>query len=312
MSQKAVELPLSLAVLQSAVVHLNQHQSFLDRNSDDFKRFYAYFQTEESSLDKTDFVDDELAVTWLQTLYLVALSLFGGIFIPGISQFSVEKDKVMVHWHSGVSDRFQMGVFDDDFTNFHRTVQSKIFNKPNQREIYPTILLPMLDLFRDYLKLMETADQRLKKMMAIKTNFQDIFTLELNKDLLFILMSSLPAETLNQLFIYVQQFLPDDLEVKTRAGNVINIQHMFQKQTNDIQFLIENVHVYLDLYFATNRPIIQEITQSKTIEYAKRLMQNPKIKETVNATLRQLSQGQIKPRIQLYTVVFKHLQQLSS
>jgi len=73
---------------------------------------------------------------------------------------------------------------------------------------------------------------------------------------------------------------------------------------------MEKTRVYLDLYFSNKYPILKEITQSKTLLFLEKSLQNSACLESTISTLHALKNTQIETRLQLYRLLSAHLVQL--
>jgi len=126
-----------------------------------------------------------------------------------------------------------------------------------------------------------------------------------------VILSSLPTEQINALFLYLNPFLPAELEVTTPDNRRMNLMSIFGNSSMDYHFLSEKIKIYLDLYFNQNMPIIQQITQSKTISFVKDIIINDVHYEMTQYNLKKIYDVQINPRKILYNLLIDHIQDIA-
>ena len=128
--------------------------------------------------------------------------------------------------------------------------------------------------------------------------------------MLFIIISSLPGDQMNAMYVYIQQFFPPDLEVTTPDNRKMNVTSLFESTSVDVYFLIEKTKIYMDLYFNSSMPIIKQITQTKTLEFIQKSLDNTTIYNGTIENLKRLKSLQIDSRLNLYTTFKNHLDSL--
>jgi hypothetical protein len=259
---------------------------------------------------EVDFYSSKRIIGYLQTLMLLGLSMHGGIFTPTIKTISCKNNLLKISWKSGVHDQFKFGVFDDNFKKFAFYFQKKMFfNEKAKREIPVSIVKQLRQILLEYIEELKSCDKKIQSL--IKDQFCILSTLEddKNRDLIFILISCLPREELNSLFLYVQQFFPPDLKIKIE-GKTFNVTNLFQQPSSDMKSLMHKSNVYFELFFSVRMPIIHHITKTKTKDFLADLIKKTHVYEQLIQNLKSLRDNQITMRLTLYEFFLKHLKGL--
>ena len=301
-------LPPSLALLQCIAVQCEKITPVLTPKTDYHKEINKWINTDEGFEQFISENPSKLYIHYIQTLMLVVLSMYGGILIPPIKQFSHTNGHIRIVWDSGIVDDFTLGLWDDSFSQFSRYFQNRLSAKPTgNQDIYPALLKGFQQYIQSYQVILDAVGTRLMYIIGNKLKLMGVLEDKENKDLLFILLSSLPSEQMNALFVYIQQFFPESLTYKTQRGNVVNVIATFQTPATDMLYLIEKTKLYMELYYDNNHPIIQEITQSKTTEFMKKIMQTDQVFSETQRNLKILKEMQVDIRSSLYQLIDTHL-----
>ncbi|RAP26958.1 hypothetical protein DID78_06450 [Candidatus Marinamargulisbacteria bacterium SCGC AG-343-D04] len=304
-------LPPSIAIIQSLTHQLNSIQNYLDPRSKENVLLASLLKKSEY-IDKDErFLGSSSCIRYVQTMFLIGLSMFGGVSVSVITRFTEKEDKVTLTWDSGVTDTFRWGVYDEGFRKFAGYYQDRLSSKPQHRKDIPSsIFIGILGFVKSYIMILNAVDVRIKALIKEKMSFISLFESDMSKDILFITISSLPVSQINALFLHIQEFFPKDLEVTTPDKRKMNVTSLFQNPSVDISYLIEKTKIYCELFFDTKMPIIKEITQSKTIGFLKECFKNDEVYSQTQLQLKRLKSAQIDSRLMIYDVVKTHLDAL--
>ena len=304
-------LPPSIKLIHSSVKKLDKVYTFLKPNSVNYTLLKNVLN-EGSIIDEDDrFLSNPEFITYVQTSLLICLSMFGGIFVPNITNFNDDDTKVNITWDTGSSDTFLWGVYNDDFRTFSRYFQDRLSSKPQHRSYLPVeIFQGIFGFIKSYILILNSVNNQITKLIAPKYHILDFLNQDISKDLLFIIISSLPGDQMNAMYVYIQQFFPSDLEVTSPDGKKMNVISLFESASVDIYFLIEKTKIYMDLYFNNSMPIIKQITQSKTLEFIQKSLDNTTIYNVTIDNLKNLKTNQIDTRLALYKTFKNHLDSL--
>ena len=306
-----LQLPVSVKVLQLLAYHFEKNEAIFHDDSPEHLLLKDIISSSTTLDEDPRFLENPLLICHVQTLMLACLSMLGGIHIPIIKDLRANPKQCRITWDSGTVDAFRFGVYDTKFQSFIQYFQQRVFQHPRSSKTLPhSVFQPMKHLLESYGVILNAVNTRLSSLLVSRSALMSLFDHPFNQDLLFIVLSSLPTEQMNALFINIQNHFPNELEVATPSGNKVNVCSMLQTQSTNVHYLIEKTHVYLDLYFSGKYPIIREITQQKTKSFLKKALQNQALYEETSDTLKQLKQNHIDVRINLYTFLSQHLGKL--
>ncbi len=239
----------------------------------------------------------------LQTMLLATLTMFEGVGTPSIAGVSPTDNGLTIHWVGGSADTLVWGVNDAHFIRFSHYVANRVLGIPSQGKktaVHPNLIPGIKTKLSYYLSALTVTESRITDL--IRSDISHSFDGKVDPVFLFVVMGCLPLDQLNALFLYIQRFLPDNLNIKGSNGKSIVVSQLFQPAT-DVRFMVEKTNLYLDLFNSPNLPIIREITRAKTIAYFQKLMATPAVKDGVLENLKGIITYQITPRAQLYGLV---------
>ena len=304
-------LPVSIALIYSITKQLDRCHSFLDRRTMDFRLLKLIVNEAEIIDQDPRFLNSPHIIRYMQMTLLMGMSMFGGITVTSLSAFTDTEEGVQLTWDSGMSDRFKWGIYDDDFVAFCRYYQDRLSSKPQFRDYLPTeIFVGISGFLKSYMVILDAVEQRINRLLTSKQKFLTLFAEDINRDLLFIVMSSLPQDNLNALFIDINQYFPPDFEVLSPDGRRMKLAAIFDNPSVDMEYLLKKVHIYLDLYFNDKMPIIKEITRSKTIAYMAKLFGQSDVFESTQHNILKMKESQLISRKRLYKTFKNHLDAL--
>lgn len=296
-------IPVSTALLQSVTTQLDKVEHIFTDRSPSFNAFYATLHSHDDLFSADSFKSNKDQVVFLQASMLLVLSMVGGVLVPVINSFITEDNRVRIGWDSGTVDTFIFGEIDDEFIRFFSYFRNRLSSKSQYSlDCHPSVLFGMQQFLKNYKEILGAVHKRILLLSKSKQEILLLFNSEVNRDLLFILISSLPTDQVNLFFLHIQQFFPEELEAKTSSGKTLNVISMFQNSSSDIVFLIEKIKIYLDLYFQADMPIIREITRTKTVSYLKELLMNDDIFKDLSKNLFQVDKLHIHLRLKLYSL----------
>jgi hypothetical protein len=294
-------LPVGITLIRAVTEQTEKVSLSFKKGTDDYAEFAAIVAGSEQITQDPRLLSSKVHITKLQILMFLALSMYGGVSVPSIRQLTVDNHNVRLTWDSGITDKFTFGVYDADFKAFSKYFQTRLSSRASGNSDVPnTIIRGVNQFLQSYMLILDACRNRIEPLLKGKAQLIEIIEQPMNKDLLFIILSSMPTEQMNALFIFVQKFLPDDLSVKTPDGNSVNVCSLFETPSTDVTFLSDKNRIYLDLYFDGHYPIIKEITQSKTSDYMVKLLSNTEMFEVTMRNLKNILTLQVDTRVQLY------------
>ena len=304
-------LPPGIAILQSVANKLDCVQSFLMKDNDNH-RILKDVLGESSIIDHDKrFLENDAFITYMQMLLLAGMSMFGGVSLSCLNSFSDDGDDVLLTWDSGFSDRFSWGIYDDSMMKFIAYYQDRLSSKPQHKKHLPVdIMVGIRGFFSTYLDILGSLDSKILTLLSDKKSFIKMVCSDVNKDILFLVISSLPTQQLSRLFMFLYPFLPDDLTVTSPDGRSMALRAMFDSPSSDFSYLGEKMKLYLDLYFNPQFPDIQRITKEKTKEFLHTVIQNDHDFGMTQNNIKSVKESQIDVRKTLYSTLKKHLDEL--
>lgn len=306
-----LQLPVSVKILQLLAYYFEKDEVLFHHDTKEHGLLKDAVASGQNLDEHPGISGSPRHIRHIQTLMLACLSMIGGIHIPVIFDLRANPKQCRITWDSGTTDSFQFGILDTTFQTFSKYFQQRVFGHPSATHHIPASFFePMKHLLESYGLILNALDNRLKPLLVSRGAMLTLFDKPFNQDLLFILISSLPSEQMNALFLHIQSYFPHDLEVTTPSGNKVNVCSMLETPSTNTEYLIEKTHVYLDLYFSGNYPIIREITQQKTKEFLKKSLQHQATYNETSETLRRLKNNHVDSRLELYTFLSQHLGRL--
>lgn len=302
----------SILILETIASQLSIVTSVLTPNTPEYTQLLNWLESRTDLQDHPILYRSEIHIRYIQTLMLVALSLYGGIFLSQVHHFEVHDADVEMIWDSGIKDTFTLGQWDDNCAKWCHAFQSRLMG-PLDRSLVPTaslsVLIPMSVLYyaKAYRSLIASIQSQLESLLQSPSNILRMIQSPQNSTLLFILISCLPESHINTLFLQLSQSLPNDLTTKTPSGNTINASRFLGSPTANFTYLFEKISVFMSLFFDQNLPHVSKMTHAVTISALTQPIQNPTSFSQIQSNLNQLLNGQVRVRLTLYDLVQTHL-----
>jgi hypothetical protein len=304
---KALDSPASVQLLHVIAEQMDLHYEIFKIHSSKYLKLRDAIKVDRSfdgvfgDLEKSD------SLVYLQLLMLLVLSMHGGVFMPHVKTITEMKDGIKISWQEAVHHRLRFGYYDEGFVKFVQYFRRKILiGGGRSKKVDTAFLKELYDCLTVYIGELDNVEKKISKIIKKKSDFISVLGNNETQDLLFILLSCLPREEMNSLFLYVQQFLPEDLDVKVQDKSY-NVTKLFDTPAADMKVLMKKSLVYFDLYFSVRLPILQHITQTKTKEFLKDLVKNTEVVAAISKNLETLKASQIDIRLSIYKFFYKHL-----
>jgi hypothetical protein len=251
------------------------------------------------------FITDPLAAYLVQASLLGVLSMHNGVLVPDLKGLSHRGEKVTLYWQNGISTTWTLGVIDAGFYEAKRDICKKVFANQFRAKagVETGLLIHSAQRIRGYVGLLPAVESCLKAVQASAT-LQVLVSRPVAKEQLFVLMSCLPVDQLNLLFMTLGNSLPDETPLKVKQRQTLNVSSIFRQPSQDAAFLIEKIMCYMDLYYAVDWPILQHITQSVTQRFIKEeILAKPAIYAQVCDQAGSILAMQVTPRYQIYRLL---------
>tara|TARA_A100001015_G_scaffold47718_1_gene52739 strand:+ start:3944 stop:4876 length:933 start_codon:yes stop_codon:yes gene_type:complete len=294
-------LPASITLLQCIAQQMPAVQPVFDTRSDEFLELKDIVESGVDLNENERFLSNPLYIRFLQVCVLLGLSMFKGIFVPVIKQCKIDDDTFTLTWDSLTTDTFTFGVYDSDFKKFISYYQDRLSSKPQNRESVPALIFQgILQFLKSYNLVLEAIEKSVNSVLGDRESFVRAIESTADRAMLFVVMACLPQETISALLVHVSKYFPEDLVATTAMGRKVSVVPMFEAPSLNIAQLLEKNEIYLDLYFDKDKPIVREITQSKTLDYLKKIMINKNVFQETQKNLNNIKRLQIDVRKQAY------------
>ena len=194
--------------------------------------------------------DSTEVIAFFQLVILSAISMYGGMAMSELTGISVQDKRITVNWKSGRATTLNLGTHDRDYAQFVKKVASTVFSfQPRWYALDADLIQMCTHLMAKYMVDIRTSLLRLQEVFTHRTRLTRIFEAEENLDLFFIVLSSMPSDALNSLYLHISQYLPADLMVESSEGKPVRVQGFFQMPSPDINFMIEKIKVHFNLFY---------------------------------------------------------------
>jgi hypothetical protein len=305
------EIPVAIKIVQIVAEELNTIRNVFSRRTLEFKQLKEMMKGPlvTNLAENEEFLASKTMIKYTQLLFLLGISMYKGVTAPLLKQISKKDNSIQLIWNGGIKSQLNLGKFDDEYKQFISYYKIKIIGNIKERGFSLSVLKKNYDLIIGYVLSCSLLKQMMEELLTKKKDIKKLLADENNFNFLFILISSLPTEQLNALLIFIQQYFPDNLNIKINNQH-INVNNLFQTSSTDAHYLIEKVKIYYELYFSKDYPIIKHITQNKTKEFLAKTMQNKTVFEATGQNMRTLKQNQIELRLGLYNVIVKQMERL--
>jgi hypothetical protein len=290
-------------LLSVMVIHLLPTlQPVFDKTSNDYFVLSSLCKRPVNYLTDERVLNSEALVAFIQFLFLLGLLMYGGMNTPALQSISYENGQLNIHWDTKYQHSFQFGTFDEGFQQFQKAYQKRILDLPPSSPMESSVFQRFYHIFLVYRNNLGLSISQLTTLLSPDTDLANSDLESLSESLLFVLISALPRGEINSLFMYIQEFFPENLEVMSSMGNRINISSFFSTTSSDLNYMLHKVLTYIRLYNTPDLPIIRHITRSKTREFLSDLLSNSRNLAETRSNLQSTLEHQFNTRQQLYVL----------
>jgi hypothetical protein len=250
----------------------------------------------------------EALVSFVQGCILITLSLLNGV---GRSPIAIQKTangyKVKI-LSKLQSLNITPGLYDAETENLVREFKHSFFGAATDAAFGKNDLAVVKETFK------ETAS-RLKSEKAFMERtaenplriFDQNISAENMASGLFLVISALPAETMNMLLMQIGSYLPAELEEKTEERLSVNVRTYLTTSTQDLPELFKKTRLLLKLYSSRQRNIIAIIVREKVRDFFYKLLENTDVKQQIKNNLLATVKEQFELRIKILEGLLKLL-----
>ena len=129
----------------------------------------------------------------------------------------------------------------------------------------------------------------------------DVFALD--DSLIFTLLAGVPGNTLAGFYSDFSLLFSSDLSISV-LNNTISLKQFFSRSCNDDLLLLDKVkmHYNIQLFSKLDPDLIQEMANT-TKKHLSLFLKDPKITDYIKTQMNQINELQLKPRIDLLTLL---------
>jgi len=124
---------------------------------------------------------------------------------------------------------------------------------------------------------------------------------------LFVVISALPAETMNVLLMEIGSYLPGELEEKTEDQLSVNVRSYLCASTQDLPDLFKKTRLLLKLYSGKQKNIVSLIVREKVRDFFQKLLKTDSVKQQITDHLLATAREQLDLRIKIFEGLIKLL-----
>jgi|GEM_PF-4120817 len=292
-------IPSSIQLIQSIVIKVEDTPELLNTS---FRPFF-----EQTTQTKDWFEFQELAqknpsyalfVTYFQLIVLTVLTMHQGILMPSIARIKNETSGISIHWKNGIKDTMEWGIVSKDWINFCNYVQKNVIKSAQQTTLF-AFILQCFKPIQHYTDALLNCSTHLENTLKMK-RLSDVSLFSVS---FYLILSSLPHNLLNNLFLDISSAIPSQSE-----AYLLSIKKTLETPSLNEKHLMEKLNQFYNLFIEKNNPFLKELVQQLSSQSIELALKNPNHFSVISKHLLTLSNLQILPRLQLYTLFLTHFQ----
>ncbi|MDR1452637.1 MAG: hypothetical protein LBJ25_01490 [Candidatus Margulisbacteria bacterium] len=247
-------------------------------------------------------------VSFVQGCLLITLSLLNGV---GRSPIAVQKTdsgykvKILSKLQSLV---ITPGLYDAETEKLVREFKHSFFGAAADAAFGKNDLAVIRETFKETVSRLKNEKAFMEKTAENPLRiFDKNISAENLANGLFLIISALPAETMNTLLMQIGSYLPDELEEKTEERLSVNARAYLTTSTQDLPELFKKTRLLLKLYSGKQRAIISIIVREKVQDFFYKLLENTDVKQQIKNNLYAAAKEQLELRSKILEGLLKLL-----
>lgn len=295
-------LPHSVTLLQFIVDHLDDCRSVFVQGTPAAEVVSVLMGDDAPFYKESIYKDSTEVITFFQLVLLSAISMYGGMALSELQGVSVRGNRITVNWVSGRTSTLTLGSHDRDYDQFSKTVATTVFSLTSKVNRLDAHLIHLCThLMMKYMLDIRTSLLRLEDVFHQRRQLHKCFESDENLDLFFIVLSSLPSETLNNMYMTISKYIPPELTVESSHGRrPIRVQGFFQMPSPDINFMIEKIKVHFNLFYFSEVEEVRDAVHKQTMLQLKEALDKPKILEKTLENIEESGKLHLELRVTFY------------
>jgi len=250
---------------------------------------------------------DEL-VMFLQGITMLAISLVNGI---GRSPITVKKNDPIIEIRitgNPLPIKLTKGKYNAEMEKLVDQFKKLFYGQAADKAFTSNEIKVIAEAFSETTVRLKTEMAFIKKIIKDPANIFNATDKNLNfASTLFLILSSLPTNDLNNIMINIGSYLPEELEEFNEDNFKVVVKNYLTNSTVDMHELFKKIRLLLKLYFGKNRNIISVIVKEKTKNELLNILANKKTAEQIKDNLKTAAENQFELRIKILSGLIKLL-----
>ncbi|MDR1997057.1 MAG: hypothetical protein LBQ83_01860 [Candidatus Margulisbacteria bacterium] len=239
-------------------------------------------------------------VCFMQGCLLLSLSLLNGI---GRSPLAVKKApggytvKILSKLQT---IKLQSGLFDPETEKLLREFKLSFFGKALKPEFGKNDLALIKGAFAETVLRLKREQAFMERIAEDPLQiFKDNIAGDVFGNGVFLIISALPAETMNALLLNIGSFLPGELEEVNEDHFSVNVRAYLTTSTQDLHELFKKTRLLLKLYLGRQNEVLAIIIKDKLQDFFCQLLADGFVQKQINTHLRDTAREQCGLRIKV-------------
>jgi len=273
------------------------------------RKYLLSFIGNELTLKKENFSDvtDEAQnnfIMFMQGLIIMGISVINGIGRAPLEIVSSTQEEIKLRSNQNTFS-LDVGKYNQGMETLISEFKKHFYGTVASYEFTNDDLAVILESFQETV---DRFDIEIAFMKEIATNPTKLWKEQKNfSSLFFVLVSALPIETLNNLFMEISSFLPNGIEVRNEEGNMIDLKNYFGVQTVESKEIFRKIRLLLKNYFGNQREILGMIVRENMKVFFEEALENKMVKETVSRNIEETIENQFATRKNIFESFLKLL-----
>lgn len=300
-------LPSWLVILEHISQQLPTLEPVFNSGSAERQLLRQALEHKTSIQDLHESPERQVLILYFQVILLMVMSMAQGLHCPLIAGVTVKNNRLHFTWFGGILDDMAFGEWDDHMQLFIKTISSRLFPGKSISGGFTQELFTLChSSLEQATAVLEDTQSKIEMVIAHKNDIQSLLNQDQDHQMLFILLSTLPNDILNDFFYQIALDIPENLELPNKTGMRLNIRTMFETRTYDPATLVIKVHNYFQLVALAKFPQINLITEKFTRSFVKEQMDNRKTQDYMMHNLNETLVHQISGRARLYRAFYNN------
>ena len=291
-------LPVTINIFHWLAENAAKNTQWFDKTQPTFQILQAFSSNQEFNLSSYDNDSQNIIYDYSRWLAILVLSFDGGLETSNVRSFAVTDEQIMITWSHDLTYKIDLNGWS---RNTRRAVDY-IFERACSVSQFSSDMsqskLQIYNYLRFYREQLESIHHF--STSGVDQQFENLIG---DSNFTFTILSAMPIDILQHFYAQLSHLFSDDLAIPG-LSTPVSLKHFFSKSyINEITLLDKvKLHYNLQLFSQLDSTLIQAIT-AKTNEFIELSFKDPKVVEFVSKQIRQVSDLQLQPRLQLVELI---------